>query len=61
MKYLKRRHSADKTSEGTHMARGVIGTIVVLIAIGAAFYRWGPTDAREQPTGASVKLGILRP
>lgn len=61
MKYLKRRHNADKTSEGAHVVRGVIGTIAVLIAIGAAFYKWGPSDAREQPRGATAKLGKLVP
>lgn len=34
----------DKVSEGAHAFRGCVGALIVLLALGTAFWKWGPKD-----------------
>ncbi len=52
-----RKTRKDATSEGTHVARGVIGTIIVITMILAGFYYWFPQATRAAPP-ATVKLTV---
>ena len=55
---LRRRES--RTSEATHMFRGVVGTLIVLGLLGWAFFSYGPVLIAKLPEEQKVAVKSVK-